>query len=182
MTIVRQRAKALWTGLVVKEKASFFVVDGGGLAESRYLDSTVMMKSKRLWEERFLPTEKGWGLFDISLDPGKQILLVAAFEKGLHRFQLDPIDGGILEKQQIKEKAGHLGNVIKVAWHPSGKRFATCKSACLNVTLTRKGGGGMVHFISPWFFERIPTPLPPAVLPFTYLTLLRALKNRPHRF
>ena len=85
-----------------------------------------MFTTRRIWEERFYPTDKGWGVFDIALDPDKRILLIAAFEKGLHRFRLDGQSAAILERAQIKEKHGHRGNVIKVSWHPLGKRFATC--------------------------------------------------------
>ncbi|GAV02946.1 hypothetical protein RvY_13447 [Ramazzottius varieornatus] len=92
-----------------------------------------MFVTRRIWEERFYPTDKGWGVFDIALDPEKRILLIAAFEKGLQRFRLDGQSAAILERSPIKEKHGHRGNVIKVSWHPLGKRFATCGTDSLTI-------------------------------------------------
>ncbi|XP_055337173.1 intraflagellar transport protein 122 homolog [Paramacrobiotus metropolitanus] len=89
-------------------------------------EQVAIMRLRRLWEERFHPTEKGWGVFDIALNMDKNILLIAAFEKGFYRFRLDQTTGAITEKVQIKEKSGHRGFVIKVSWQNSGKRFATC--------------------------------------------------------
>lgn len=85
-----------------------------------------MIRTRRLWEERFHPADKGWGILDIALHPNRKTLLIAAFEKGFHRFELDANGPAVVGKHQIREKNGHRGHVIKVAWHPSGKHFATC--------------------------------------------------------
>ncbi|OQV14600.1 Intraflagellar transport protein 122-like protein [Hypsibius exemplaris] len=66
-----------------------------------------MIRTRRVWEERFHPAERGWGILDIGLHPNKRTLLIAAFEKGFHRFELDANGPAVVAKQVIRDKNGH---------------------------------------------------------------------------